>query len=235
MPLGQSERANVRKQPKMWNRQRERKKKTFPCKRLWLAAWPAHRTKDWVNTKGELGCIQAPRPHQRQRGRRATARTRSQGAAAILAPETGILHQTVSRLPIVNQVFLGSWTVDIYQEGHSPRSTPQRRHTAHLRLVLSWHIQETEWLGPGKWWRCTVHLGECTHKVPGHLSYSDLGSVQNARPTESVPLQSTWEPEWLSPGKCMKCRAPLRQCPCRASCSLSSVDLGSTPIGLWQT
>ena len=50
-----------------------------------------------MNTKGELGCIQAPRPHQRQRGRRATARTRSQGAAAILAPETGILHQTVSR------------------------------------------------------------------------------------------------------------------------------------------
>ena len=43
-----------------------------------------------------------------------------------LSPRDGILHQTVSRLPVANQVFLGSWTVDIHQEGHSQRS-------AHLR------------------------------------------------------------------------------------------------------
>ena len=38
------------------------------------------------------------------------------------------MHHTVSRLPVTNEVFLGSWTVDIHQEGCS-----QRRHMAHLR------------------------------------------------------------------------------------------------------
>ena len=38
-----------------------------------------------------------------------------------LGPRDGILHQTMSRLPIANQVFLGSWTVDICQEGRSLR------------------------------------------------------------------------------------------------------------------
>ena len=39
-------------------------------------------------------------------------------------PRDGILHQTASRPPVANQVFLGSWTVDICQEGHSQRSVP---------------------------------------------------------------------------------------------------------------
>ena len=41
--------------------------------------------------------------------------------------------QTVSRLPVANHVFLGSWTVDIYQENCNLISAPQRRHVAHLR------------------------------------------------------------------------------------------------------
>ena len=98
----------------------------------------------------EESCVQAPPPNQRQRGRHATARTRRQGAAAISTPETGILHQTVSRLPVASHVFLGSWTVDIHQKGCSLRSAPQKRHTAHLRLVLLWYTQETEQLGPGR-------------------------------------------------------------------------------------
>ena len=32
-----------------------------------------------------------------------------------LGPRDGILHQTVSRLSVANQVFLGSWMVDIHQ------------------------------------------------------------------------------------------------------------------------
>ena len=48
-----------------------------------------------------------------------------------LCPRDGILHQIVSRLPVANQVFLGSWMVDICQEGCSLRSARQRRHTAH--------------------------------------------------------------------------------------------------------
>ena len=56
---------------------------------------------------------------------------------AISAPETSILHQTVSRLPVANHVFLISWTADICQEGCSLRSAPQRRHLAHLRWCSS--------------------------------------------------------------------------------------------------
>ena len=42
-----------------------------------------------------------------------------------LGPRDGITHQTVSRLPVANQVFLRSWPVDIRQEGRSQRSAPQ--------------------------------------------------------------------------------------------------------------
>ena len=50
-----------------------------------------------------------------------------------LGPRYGIFHQIGGRLPVANQVFPGSWLVDIFQEGHSQRSAPQRRHMAHLR------------------------------------------------------------------------------------------------------
>ena len=52
-----------------------------------------------------------PSPHQRQRGRQAAARARRQGA--ILTPETGILHQTVSSFAVANHVFLEFLTADI--------------------------------------------------------------------------------------------------------------------------
>jgi len=57
----------------------------------------------------------------------------SQKARGNLGPRESILHQTVTRLPVANQVFLGSWRVDICQEGHSQRSAPQRRHRAYLK------------------------------------------------------------------------------------------------------
>ena len=49
-----------------------------------------------------------PSPAAGGRSRHATARAGRQGS--ILVPETGILHQTVSRLlaPVANQAFLGS-------------------------------------------------------------------------------------------------------------------------------
>ena len=59
--------------------------------------------------------------------------SQSQKARDGLDPRDEILHQMVSRLPVANQVFLGSWTVDICQEGCSKRSAPQRRNTAHQR------------------------------------------------------------------------------------------------------
>ena len=51
-------------------------------------------------------------------------------ACCNLCPRGCIFHQTVSRLPVANHVFLGSWTVDIYQECHRLRSAPQRRYRA---------------------------------------------------------------------------------------------------------
>ena len=57
----------------------------------------------------------------------------SQKARGNLGPRDSILHQTVSRLPAANHVLLRSLMVDIRQEGHSLRSTTQRRHMAHLR------------------------------------------------------------------------------------------------------
>ena len=49
-------------------------------------------------------------------------------------------------------------------------------------------------------------------------------------------MWSPREPEQLRPGKCMKHRVHLGQCPCRAPWSLSSVNRGRTRcLGLGQT
>ena len=96
-----------------------------------------------------------------------------------LGPRDGILYQTVSRLPVANQVFLGSWTVDIHQEGHSQRSAPQRRHMAHLR------------------W--------CSHSTPGKLSSWDREVIKTHSPPGTVSSPSTWSPELLRPRKGTKC------------------------------
>ena len=65
--------------------------------------------------------------------KRQVGESRSRKARGNLDPRDSILHQTVSRLPVANQVFLGSWAVDVHQEDHSQRSASQKRHTAHLR------------------------------------------------------------------------------------------------------
>ena len=83
-----------------------------------------------MNTRGELanrGLAHPPPEAGRQAGE-----SQSQKARGKLGLIDGILYQTASRLPVANQIFLGSWTVDIYQEGRSQRSAPQRGHTALL-------------------------------------------------------------------------------------------------------
>ena len=64
-------------------------------------------------------------------------------------PRDGILYQTVSRLPVAIQVFLGSWTVDIFQEGRRQRTAPERRHMAHLRWCPLRHPGNPA-AGPGR-------------------------------------------------------------------------------------
>ena len=67
-----------------------------------------------------------------------------------LGPRDCILHQIVIRLPVANQVFLGSWMADIHQEGCSPEiSSPEETHST-PEMVLSRHTQETVQLGPGR-------------------------------------------------------------------------------------
>ena len=112
-----------------------------------------------------------------------------------------------------NQDFLGFWTVDIHQEGRSQTSAPPKRHTAHLRSCVYYTPRKLRgWDREGD----KMHPptgGDCAHQTPGHLSCLDLGRVQNAGPTKSVPLRSTLvpEPERLRPGRCMQRRARLRQ------------------------
>ena len=57
----------------------------------------------------------------------------SRKARGNLGFRDGILHQTMSRLPVANQVFLGTWMIDICQESQNLRSAPQRKHIAYQR------------------------------------------------------------------------------------------------------
>ena len=116
-----------------------------------------------------------PIPHGRQRGRWATARARRQ--EAILAPE---IASTVRRFPVANKFFLGFWTVDICQKGHSLRSAPQMRHTAHLR----WH----------------------SHGAPRNRAAGIGEVIKTHRPPGIVNSPCTWSPELLRPGKGTKFR-----------------------------
>ena len=102
-----------------------------------------------------------------------------------LGHKDGILHQTVSRLPVTDQVFLGFWMVDIHQEGHSQRSAPQRRHMAHLR--------------------------QCSHCEPRKLSSWDQGGDNMYHPAGRVRLPNPWSPQLLKSGKGTKHR-PNRAC-----------------------
>ena len=111
---------------------------------------------------------------------RQTGNSQSLKVRGNLCPRDGILYQTVSRLPLTNQVFLGSWTVDICQKGRSQSSAPQRRHMAHLR----WHS-------------C------CT---PRKLSDWDQGGDKMYRPAGRVCSSSIWSPELLRLGKGKKRR-----------------------------
>ena len=114
---------------------------------------------------------------------RQAGNSQSQKARGNLSPRDGIFYQTVNRLPVANQVFLGFWTVEISQEGRSQRSAPQRRHMAQLR------------------W--------CSHCTPRKLSTWDQGG--DKMHLGRVRSPSTWSVELLGPGKGKKLR-PNRVC-----------------------
>ena len=129
-------------------------------------ARPTHRTKDWAEL---AGCGPAhPSP---ETGRRGQPETEGGNHSPREASSTKLQEGFIA-----NQDFLGFWMVNICWEGHSQRSGPQKRHTAHLR-------------------RCTG----CTPRKP---SVRDKGGNNSQRPHSP----STWSHELLGPGKGTKCR-----------------------------
>ena len=151
-----------------------------------------------------------PIPYERQRGRRVTARA-GKGQSR---PQRQHPPPNCKQAPSCSQVFLGSWTLDICQEGCSQRSAPQRRHMAHVGRCSHYAPRKPSgWDRGGDKTHCTPE--ECAQQAPRNLSCSDLGRAQNAGPTKYVPFWSTQElePEQLRPGKCIQPQARLRQFP----------------------
>ena len=143
-----------------------------------------------MNIKAELAsCVEAPPPHQRQRGRHATdSQSCKARVSSNLSPRDWLPPPTLSRLLVANHVFLGSWTVDICQEGCSQRSAPQRTHMTYLR----WHFccaprKLSSWNGGGDKMRRPT-WGVCAHYAPGHLSCLDLERAQKAMPIQVCDL-----------------------------------------------
>jgi len=84
--------------------------------------------------------------------------------------------------------------VDIRQEGRSQRSASQKKEDAPVVHAENQAAGMGEgisgWDGGGDKSQPSTG-GDYMHQVPGHLSFSDLGLVQNAGPTKSGPLWST--------------------------------------------
>ena len=109
----------------------------------------------------------------RERGRWATAKARSQGE--ILASEMSSSTQTVSRLPVANQVLLGSWTVDIHHEGLQPEISSQEEMQCNRDSALA--------------------------AQPGNRAAGTKEVIKTHSLSGIVCSTSTWSPELLRPGK----------------------------------
>ena len=119
--------------------------------------WHAHRMKDCTSSKKQRRESWLPFSPSIPGGREAGVQQPELKArdCCNLSPTDRIFHQTVSRLPAANHVFLGSWMVHIGQECHSLRSAP-RGDTQHT-------------------WNCAL--------MPGKLSGQDQGGTYSAWPT----------------------------------------------------
>ena len=125
----------MRYQPKLWDSQRERTKErereNYPAKSPNLRhCWARSPNKGLSEYQRRASWLQAgPNPA----GGWEAGGQQPEPERGTLGPRDGVFYQTVSRLPVAKQDFLGFWTVDTCQEGCSQRSVPQKRHTAHLR------------------------------------------------------------------------------------------------------
>ena len=76
---------------------------------------------------------------------------------------------------VANQDFSGFWTVNICREGHSQRSAPQKRHTAHPRRHTPGTPRKLSGWNRGRDKSEPSTGDHYACQVPGHLSCSDLG------------------------------------------------------------
>ena len=184
MPWWQSEGANVRQQPKLWDSQRERGKKRerekFPTKSSNLRhSWTCSQNKRLSKYQRRASWLwTGPSPHWRKRGRWAAARSRRQGAT-ILAPETG----SSTKLAAGSQwLTKSSW---------DPRPlTSSRRVTVRDQLPRG----------------DTAHLRQHSLCTLRKLRSWDQGGDKMHWPPGTVRLSSTQPPELLRPGKGTKRR-----------------------------
>ena len=144
-------------------KKKERERENFPAKSSNLRHyWACSQKKGLSEYQGRVSQLwTSPPPPEagRQEGDSQSGKRRDK-----LDPRDSIPYQIVSRLPVANQVFLGSWMVDIHLEGRSQRSAPQKRHTAHL----SW----------------------CTRCAPRKPSSCDAGGDKMNRPAGKSALSS---------------------------------------------
>ena len=166
-------------------REREEKKKkkkerTVLQKALtWCTARPPHRTKDWVDTTGELAGYRLAHPPL-EAGKQA-GNSQSQKARGKLSHRDGIPNQTANGLPVANHYFWGFWMVDIHQEGCRQRSAPQNRHAAHLRWAHLWPPRKLS----GWDWE-----GDKTHSSPGETVLAKHLVTWTARTWEGHKTQA---------------------------------------------
>ena len=152
-----------------------------------------------MNTRGELAsCGPTPPPLEAERQ---PGDSQSWKARGNLGPRDGILHQTVRRLPVTNEVFLDPGRLTSTRRVTARISSPEETHGP-PEMVLSRCTQEMQGLGQG---------GDKMHHPAGR-----------------VRSPSTWSPELLGPEKGTKRRhSSLCLCGVPENLNLSSLGLGS--------
>ena len=178
--------------------------------------WHALRTKycALANTKGQQAscCLGSALP----RGREAGVQQPEPESKGLLQswPRDCIFHQTVGRLLVANHIFLGSWWFtsarsvtawdqfprgDTWQTWDCALGAHPGNQAARIRDVHKMqgppgtvHLPSTrspERLGPGKGTNTQPsYLGLCFCREPRSLRSLDLGSAQNAGPTQDSAL-----------------------------------------------
>ena len=187
---------------------------------------------EWI-PKGSKSAAFHGLPPQRQRGRRqpeleGKGLLQSRPHRSYLPPNWGCqLLTTSSRHPgrLTSSRSVTAWDqLPRGDKGHPGNCDHALVEHPGTWVVRTWEVHETQLT----WDRVlTKRLVTWAARMEGgHKMHS---------PSGPGPLWSTREPERLRPGKCMKCRVHVGQCPRRAPWSLSSVDLGSTHcFVLWQ-